>query len=139
MSIHRCLEMGGVAISLGGPENEWGYPTGQGHRYFATTRSPDVVVEVGCLEGNQPAGKSTLVAEGPEAGSWRIYATDGGFGIADRVFVPHLSIFFERRSLFDACFQQGHVLLPSAAFKADGLFPLRYALDFLLVANHLLG
>jgi hypothetical protein len=62
---------------------------------------------------------------------------DEGFAISDRVFVPHLSVFFERWSLFDAGFDQGQVLLPRTALEADGLFPLRYALDFLLVANHL--
>jgi hypothetical protein len=62
---------------------------------------------------------------------------DEGFAIADRLFVPHLSVFFERWSLFDAGFDQGQVLLPRTALRVDGLFPLRYALDFLLVANYL--
>jgi hypothetical protein len=137
MAIHDCIEMGGVAVQVQGDNRNWYYPPGHGHRFFATTRTPDIVIQVSRLEPRHVPVERSLLAESHEPGGWRLYAAGGAYAIHDRAFAPSPPTLFERWTLLDAGFSQGGVLLPEAAFHAERLFPLQYHLDLLLVASFL--
>jgi hypothetical protein len=137
MPIRRELEIGGVAVTIGGVEHDWAYSIGHAHRYFASDRAPDVTIEVLRLEQHLQPTELQLVAVSQETDLWRMYAMGDGFAIQDRAFGPSPPTLFARWSLFDASFGSGQVYLAPEAFQAARLFPLHYQLDFLLVANYL--